>query len=93
MMMHLLTEELSVQVSWITIFIFLCLGHVHAHVTPPHYAKKSYIIYINPKYKVFVLFYINNMQVIFYKSNKVLANKIIAKINIAYTLYLIKEVK
>jgi hypothetical protein len=33
------------------------------------------------------------MQVIFYKSNKVLANKIIAKINAAYTLYLIKEVK
>jgi hypothetical protein len=33
------------------------------------------------------------MQMIFYKSNKVLANKIIAKINIAYTLYLIKEVK
>jgi hypothetical protein len=33
------------------------------------------------------------MQVMFYKSNKVLANKIIAKINIAYNLYLIKEVK
>jgi hypothetical protein len=33
------------------------------------------------------------MQVMFYKSNKVLANKIIAKINIAYTFYLIKEVK
>jgi hypothetical protein len=33
------------------------------------------------------------MQVIFYKSNKVLVNKIIAKINIAYALYLIREVK
>jgi hypothetical protein len=33
------------------------------------------------------------MQVIFYKSNKVLANKIIAKINIAYAFYLIREVK
>ena len=31
-----LTEELSVQVSWITILMFLRLGHVHAHVTPPH---------------------------------------------------------
>ena len=36
MVMHLLTEELSVQVSWITTFMFLRLGHVHAHVTPPH---------------------------------------------------------
>jgi hypothetical protein len=42
---------------------------------------------------VFILFYINNMQVIFYKSDKALANKIIAKINIAYTFYLIREVK
>jgi hypothetical protein len=33
------------------------------------------------------------MQVIFYKSNKVLANKIIAKINATYAFYLIKEVK
>jgi hypothetical protein len=47
----------------------------------------------NIKYKVFVLFYINDIQVIFYKSNKVLANKIITKINIAYAFYLIREVK
>jgi hypothetical protein len=33
------------------------------------------------------------MHVIFYKSNKVLANKIITKINIAYAYYLIREVK
>jgi len=33
------------------------------------------------------------MQVIFYKSNKPLANKIITKINAAYALYLIGEVK
>jgi len=56
------------------------------------YKEKLYI-YINLKYKVFVLFYINNMQVIFYKSNKPLANKIITKINAAYALYLIGEVK
>jgi hypothetical protein len=49
--------------------------------------------YINLKYKVFILFYIDNVQVMFYKSDKVLANKIIAKINIAYALYLIREVK
>ena len=42
---------------------------------------------------MFILFYINNIQVIFYKSNKALANKIITKINIAYAFYLIKEVK
>jgi hypothetical protein len=42
---------------------------------------------------MFILFYINNVQVIFYKNNKVLANKIIAKINIAYAFYLIKKVK
>jgi hypothetical protein len=42
---------------------------------------------------VFILFYIDDIQVIFYKSDKVLANKIIAKINIAYNFYLIKEVK
>ena len=42
---------------------------------------------------MFILFYINNMQVIFYKSDEVLANKIIAKINVAYTFYLIREVK
>jgi hypothetical protein len=40
-----------------------------------------------------MLFYINNILVIFYKSNKALAKKIIAKINITYTLYLIKETK
>jgi hypothetical protein len=55
--------------------------------------RRAIYIYINSKYKVFVLFYINNIQAVFYKSNKVLANKIIAKINIAYTLYLIREVK
>jgi len=33
------------------------------------------------------------MQVMFYKSNKVLVNKIIIKINIAYTFYLIREIK
>jgi hypothetical protein len=38
MVMHLLIEELSVQVSWITTFMFLRLGHVHAHVTPPQYS-------------------------------------------------------
>ena len=42
---------------------------------------------------MFILFYIDDVQVIFYKSNKVLANEIIIKINIAYALYLIKEVK
>jgi hypothetical protein len=42
---------------------------------------------------VLILFYIDDMQVIFYKSDKALANKIIAKINIAYALYLIREVK
>jgi hypothetical protein len=56
--------------------------------------KVIYIyIYINLKYKVFILFYIDDMQVIFYKSNEVLANKIIIKINIAYAFYLITEVK
>jgi hypothetical protein len=38
MVMHLLIEELSVQVSRITTFIFLRLGHVHAHVTTLQYA-------------------------------------------------------
>jgi hypothetical protein len=33
------------------------------------------------------------VQVIFYKSDKVLANEIIAKINAAYAFYLIREVK
>jgi len=33
------------------------------------------------------------MQVIFYKSDKALANEIIAKINAAYAFYLIREVK
>ena len=55
--------------------------------------RRAIYIYINLKYKVFILFYINNVQVIFYKSDKALANKIIAKINITYALYLIKEVK
>jgi hypothetical protein len=36
MLMHLLTEELSVQVSWITISMFLCVDHVQRHATPPH---------------------------------------------------------
>jgi hypothetical protein len=42
---------------------------------------------------VFILFYIDDVQVMFYKSDKVLANKIIAKINAAYAFYLIREVK
>jgi hypothetical protein len=42
---------------------------------------------------VFVLFYVDNMQVMFYKSDEALADKIIAKINVAYALYLIREVK
>jgi hypothetical protein len=33
-----LIEELSVQVSWIAIFIFLRVGYMQCHVTPPHYA-------------------------------------------------------
>ena len=33
------------------------------------------------------------MQVIFHKSDKALVNKIIAKINVAYAFYLIREVK
>ena len=42
---------------------------------------------------MFVLFYVDDVQVMFYKSDKALANKIIAKINTAYALYLIGEVE
>jgi len=34
-----LTTRLSLQVAGTAIFMFLRLGHVHAHVTPPHYTK------------------------------------------------------
>ena len=36
-----LTARLSLQVAGTAIFMFLRLGHVHAHVTPPQYSKKS----------------------------------------------------
>jgi hypothetical protein len=42
---------------------------------------------------VFILFYVDDVQVMFYKSDEALANEIIAKINAAYALYLIGEVK
>ena len=42
---------------------------------------------------MFVLFYVDDVQVMFYKSDKALANKIIVKINTAYALYLIGEVE
>jgi hypothetical protein len=35
---------------------------------------------VDPTYKVYILFYINNLQVIYYKDNKALAIKIISEI-------------
>jgi hypothetical protein len=55
--------------------------------------QKKLYIFINLKYKIFVLFYINNIQVIFYKSNKVLIKKIIKQIKVIYNLYIIKDIK
>jgi hypothetical protein len=34
--------------------------------------NKELYIFVNLTYKVFILFYINNLQVIYYKDNKVL---------------------
>jgi len=47
MVMHLLTEELSVQLAGTAIFMLLRLGHVHAHVTPPHYTIINTTIYLS----------------------------------------------
>ena len=52
MVMHLLTKELSVQVSWITTFMFLRLGHVHAHVTPPQYLFMQDNAFIHTAYTI-----------------------------------------
>jgi len=39
MVMHLLTEELSVQLAGTAIFMLPRVDHVQCHVTPPHYSR------------------------------------------------------
>ena len=55
--------------------------------------NKELCIFVNPTYKVYILFYINDLQVIYYKDNKVLAIKIISEIEQTYKLRDIKDIK
>ena len=48
--------------------------------------KKKFCIFIDAAYKVFILFFIDNVQVIYYRSDKFLALKITSGFNNAYEL-------
>ncbi len=54
--------------------------------------KEEVCIFINTKYKVFVIFYINNVQVLYYKNNELYIIKIIKSIKEVYKLYDIGDV-
>ena len=55
--------------------------------------KKELYIFVYPKYKMFILFYIDNIQVLYYKDNKVLTQKIINRIKGVYKLYNLGDIK
>ncbi len=48
--------------------------------------KEEPCIYIDPSHKVFILFYVDDVQVIYYKDDRALAYKIIAGIKASYEL-------
>ncbi len=54
--------------------------------------KEEVCIFINTKYKVFIIFYINNIQVLYYRNNKLYITKIIKLIKEVYKLYNIGDV-
>jgi hypothetical protein len=50
-------------------------------------------IFVDPTYKVFILFYVDDLQVLYYKDDEALATKFIREIERAYKLRDIKDVK
>jgi Reverse transcriptase (RNA-dependent DNA polymerase) len=55
--------------------------------------NKEPCIFVDPTYRVFILFYIDNLQVLYYKDDEVLTTKFIKEIERAYKLRDIKDVK
>jgi hypothetical protein len=56
------------------------------------YSNKLYI-FINKDYKVLVLFFVDNIQIIYNKSNTKVAKRIIKRIYSIYKLYKINDTK
>ncbi len=54
--------------------------------------KEELYIFIDLIYKVFVLFYIDNVLVIYYKSNQVYTKEIVLRINKVYKLRKIGDI-
>jgi hypothetical protein len=50
-------------------------------------------MFVNTQYKVFVMFYINNVQVLYYKDDKLYITQIIKIIKGVYKLYDIRDVE
>ena len=55
--------------------------------------KEELYIFINKHYKIIIMFYINNVLVLYYKNYKRDALALIARLNIAYKIYLLEEIK
>ncbi len=55
--------------------------------------KEEPYIFIDTNYKVFILFYMDNIQVIYHKSNKALTQKIILGIKDTYKLRDLGDIK
>ena len=50
-------------------------------------------IFVNTQYKVFVIFYINDIQVLYYKDNELHTTQIIKAIKGIYKLYNIRDIE
>jgi hypothetical protein len=48
---------------------------------------------VNADYKVFVIFYINNFQVLYYKDNEARAKSIITRIKEVYELHDMRDIE
>jgi hypothetical protein len=48
---------------------------------------------VDPTYKVYILFYVDNLQVMYYKDDEALATKIVGEIEQTYKLRDMKDVK
>jgi hypothetical protein len=48
--------------------------------------KEEACIFVNVKYKVFIMFYVNDIQVLYYKNDKLHAVKIVKSMKEAYEL-------
>jgi hypothetical protein len=50
-------------------------------------------MFIDKFYKIFIVFYVNDFQIFYYKNNKVYAHGFITKLYETYNLYNLKNIK